>query len=183
MIYDRAHTRDMDELSGMSKVLPVTVVAFTIGGLVSMGMPGLSGFVAEFPIFLGLWQGGELFLESTFLGLNPSIYYPILAIISVFGIVFTAAYVMRAIGNVFFGKYEGEKWHDMRPLLAIDKLALIGFVSILIILGMFPNLIAPIIASGVAPVVNRIQETDPAFTVFDTLQSVATNIVSWLGGA
>jgi hypothetical protein len=71
----------------------------------------------------------------------------------------------------------------MRPLLAIDKLALIGFVSILIILGMFPNLIAPIIASGVAPVVNRIQETDPAFTVFDTLQSVATNIVSWLGGA
>ncbi len=183
MIYDRAHTRDMDELSGMSKVLPITVVAFTVGGLVSMGMPGLSGFVAEFPIFLGLWEGGELFLENTFLGLNPSIYYPILAIISVFGIVFTAAYVLRAIGTVFFGKYEGEKWHDMRPLLAIDKLALIGFTSILIILGVFPNLIAPIISSGVAPVVNRIQETDPAFTVFNTLQNVAANLVSWLGGA
>ncbi len=183
MIYDRAHTRDMDELSGISKVLPLTVVAFTIGGLVSMGMPGLSGFVAEFPIFLGLWQGGELFLNNTFLGLNPGIYYPILAIISVFGIVITAAYILRAIGTVFFGKYEGEKWHDMRPLLAIDKLALVGFVSILIVLGIFPNLIAPIVSAGVAPVVNRIQEMDPAFTVFDTLQHVAVNLVSWLGGA
>lgn len=183
MIYDRAHTRDMDELSGMAKALPLTVVAFTIGGLVSMGMPGLSGFIAEFPIFLGVWQGGNLFLENTFLGLNPSIFYPILAIISVFGIVITAAYVMRAIGTVFFGKFDRHHWHDMRPLLAIDKVALIGFAAILIVLGIFPNLIAPIVTSGVAPVVNRIQEADPAFTVFDTVQHLSVNLVSWLGGA
>ena len=60
MIYDRAHTRDMDELSGMRRALPWTVVAFIIGGLVSMGMPGLSGFIAEFPIFLGVWNGNSI---------------------------------------------------------------------------------------------------------------------------
>jgi NADH-quinone oxidoreductase subunit M len=65
MMYDRAHTRNMDELSGMSKVLPWGAVAFIIGGLVSMGMPGLSGFVAEFPIFLGVWEGNGLSLTGT----------------------------------------------------------------------------------------------------------------------
>jgi NADH-quinone oxidoreductase subunit M len=112
MIYDRAHTRNMDDLSGMARVLPWTVVAFTIGGLVSMGMPGLSGFVAEFPIFLGVWQGGTLSLRETFLNLNPEGFYPILAVITVFGIIITAAYVMRAIGNVFFGDYE-PWWSDL----------------------------------------------------------------------
>lgn len=58
MIYDRAHTRNMDELSGMMKMFPWVMVAFVIGSLVSMGMPGLSGFIAEFPIFMGVWQGG-----------------------------------------------------------------------------------------------------------------------------
>jgi NADH-quinone oxidoreductase subunit M len=64
MIYDRAHSRNMDELRGMAKVLPWAMVAFIIGGLVSMGMPGFSGFIAEFPIFLGVWRGGGLELAG-----------------------------------------------------------------------------------------------------------------------
>jgi NADH-quinone oxidoreductase subunit M len=49
MIYDRAHTRDMDELQGMRRALSWTVVAFIIGGLVSMGMPGLVRFHCRIP--------------------------------------------------------------------------------------------------------------------------------------
>ena len=183
MIYDRAHTRNMDDLSGMARVLPWTVVAFTIGGLVSMGMPGLSGFVAEFPIFLGVWQGGTLSLRETFLNLNPEGFYPILAVITVFGIIITAAYVMRAIGNVFFGDYEPEKWHDMRPLRAVDKVALVGFVVILIALGVFPMLIVPVVQSGVRPVVERLNDVQQAGTALDTVQSAATSLIIWLGGA
>ena len=56
MVYDRAHTREIGELGGFSKKMPWVAVAFIIGGLVSMGMPGFSGFVAEFPIFMGVWQ-------------------------------------------------------------------------------------------------------------------------------
>lgn len=183
MIYDRAHTRDMDQLSGMARALPATVVAFTIGGLVSMGMPGLSGFIAEFPIFLGVWRGGTIELNNTFLGLNPATYYPILAIISVFGIIITAAYIMRAIGTVFFGEYDAEKWHDMRPLLAIDKVALTAFVVVLFVIGIVPAVIAPIVEAGVAPVVNRLDMVQNGTTAWDTLHMTALNIIAWLGGA
>ncbi len=57
MVYDRAHTREIPELGGLQKVMPLVAIGFIIGGLVSMGMPGFSGFVAEFPIFMGLWSG------------------------------------------------------------------------------------------------------------------------------
>lgn len=183
MIYDRAHTRDMDSLSGMVKVLPAAMVAFTIGGLVSMGMPGLSGFVAEFPIFLGVWSGGTLNLPDTALNLNPANFYPILAIISVFGIIITAAYIMRAIGTVFLGDYDGEKWYDMRPLLSIDYLALAGFAIILIVIGIFPSVISPIVEAGVRPVVDRLDQVQQAGTVLHSVQTSAIDLFNWLGGA
>jgi NADH-quinone oxidoreductase subunit M len=166
----------------MVKVLPATMVAFTIGGLVSMGMPGLSGFIAEFPIFLGVWAGGTLDLQGTALNLNPSGYYPILAIISVFGIIITAAYILRAIGTVFLGDYEGERWHDMRPLLSIDYVALVGFVVILIVIGIFPTVISPIVEAGVRPVVDRLDQVQQAGTVLHSVQSSAIDILNWLGG-
>jgi NADH-quinone oxidoreductase subunit M len=185
MVYDRAHTRDMDELGGMMKVLPWAMVAFVIGGLVSMGMPGLSGFVAEFPILLGVWNGGTMNLSETISGLNPSDYYPIIAILASLGIVITAAYVLRAIGSVFFGNYDGHKWHDMRPLISLDKIALVGFVVILIVIGLFPSVIAPIIESGVSPVVERLQEAQEAQTagVFENVLTTASDVVQRLGGA
>ena len=77
MIYDRTHTRDMDEISGIARVLPWTVVAFIIGGLVSMGMPGFSGFIAKpinddvFPQQLAdlmegkeIWYAGERYANQ-----------------------------------------------------------------------------------------------------------------------
>jgi NADH-quinone oxidoreductase subunit M len=185
MVYDRAHTRNMDELGGMMKVLPWAMGAFIVGGLVSMGMPGLSGFVAEFPIFLGIWNGGTMELTETVSGLNPATYYPYIAILAALGIVITAAYILRAIGNVFFGDYDEHKWHDMRPLLGIDKLVLLIFVAIMIVVGFFPSVIAPIIESGVRPVVARLQEAQDAqaATILESMQIAASDLIHWLGGA
>jgi NADH-quinone oxidoreductase subunit M len=182
MIYDRAHTRDMDQLSGMSQVLSWAAVAFVIGGLVSMGMPGLSGFIAEFPIFVGLWEGNGMNFNGAF-DLNPGNYYRWIAILAVPAIVITAGYVLRAVGSVFFGEYDAEKWHDMRPILPIDKLTLAMFVAILIIIGVFPQIIVPIVESGMAPVVNRLNEAQQAMTILDTVQVGTTNLLQWLGGA
>lgn len=181
MIYDRAHTRNMDDLSGMSKVMGWGAVAFVIGGLVSMGMPGLSGFVAEFPIFLGLWQGNGINVNGA-MGLNPANFYRWIAILAVPAIVITAGYILRAVGKVFFGDYDAEKWHDMRPILAIDKLTMIMFVSILIIIGVYPQIIAPIVESGMMPVVERLQDAQQAMTILDSVQIGATNLLQWLGG-
>src|SRR5215211_7379094 len=85
MIYDRAHTRQIPELGGMNKVMSFAAIGFIIGGLVSMGMPGFSGFIAEFPIFLGVWREQWL-----------------VAVISSISIIITAAYIMLAVRRVFF---------------------------------------------------------------------------------
>ena len=186
MVYDRTHTRNMLDLGGMMKVLPWAMVAFVIGGLVSMGMPGLSGFIAEFPIFMGLWNGTSMNLTNTMAGLNPANYYNWIAILAVLGVVITAAYILRAIGRVFFGEYDEHKWHDMRPLLGIDKVALFTFSAILIVIGLFPSVISGIIESGMSPVVERVQEAqqlNASSTVFDSVYLAASDFVHWLGGA
>jgi NADH-quinone oxidoreductase subunit M len=147
-----------------------------------MGMPGLSGFIAEFPIFMGVWNGTSLNLDAVF-SLNPSSYYNWIALIAVLGIIITAAYILRAVNNVFFGEFDDEKWHDMRPLLAIDKFALIMFCALMILIGVVPNVIAPIVESGMLPVVERIQSAQQVLTVMDSLHVAATNIFQLFGGA
>jgi NADH-quinone oxidoreductase subunit M len=124
-------------------------------------------------------------LTETVSGLNPADYYPIIAILASLGIVITAAYVVRAIGRVFMGNYDSQKWHDMRPLLTLDKIALVGFVAILVVIGLFPSVIAPIVESGVSPVVDRLQEAQEAQTasVIENVYTAASSFVQRLGGA
>jgi NADH-quinone oxidoreductase subunit M len=186
IIYDRAHSRNMDELSGMMKVLPVPMVAFVLSCFVSMGMPGLSGFLAEFPIFVGLWQGNALnFGETpnTAFGLNPSDFYYLVAIISVFGIVFTAAYLLRAMTDVFFGEYDEHQWHDMRDILATDKIVLVSFCLIMVVIGLFPAVIAPIVEAGMWPVMNRVHQAMVDTGNITSLSDIASTLSTLLGGS
>ncbi len=53
LIYDRAHTRDIDELSGLAHTMPLAATVMVIAGLASLGLPAMSGFVAELLVFLG----------------------------------------------------------------------------------------------------------------------------------
>lgn len=131
MVYDRAHTRDIPKLGGFVKVMPLVAVAFIIGGLVSMGMPGLSGFIAEFPIFLGLWQR-----------------QPVVALVAALGIVITAAYIMRVIGRVFFGSMPAELEGHLSAITGQDKLALVLLSGLLILIGIYPAVMAPLVGSG-----------------------------------
>jgi NADH-quinone oxidoreductase subunit M len=135
MVYDRAHTREIPELGGFSKKMPWVAVAFTIGGLVSMGMPGLSGFVAEFPIFMGVWK-----------------VQPLIAIIAAISIVITASYIIRVIGRVFFGALpehfdHGE--HAVSDVTVLDKVALTLICLIMIVIGIYPSVMVPLVQSGV----------------------------------
>jgi NADH-quinone oxidoreductase subunit M len=132
MVYDRAHTRDIPRLGGMIKPLPLVGVAFIIGGLVSMGMPGFSGFIAEFPIFIGMWRTQWL-----------------VAVIAAISIVVTAAYVMLVIRRVFFGKMPEEFEGHIGPVNVLDKIALVLICVIMIAIGVFPSLMVPWVQSGV----------------------------------
>lgn len=136
MVYDRAHTREIPKLGGFRKAMPLVTVAFIVGGMVSMGLPGFSGFVAEFPIFLGLWKA-----------------QPLVAIIAVVGIVITAGYVMRVVRGVFFGEMPSEFEGHITPITNFDKVALVLLTGVLILVGVYPGVIAPLIESGAETVV------------------------------
>ena len=130
MVYDRAHTRQIPELGGFVKKMPWVAVAFIVGGLVSMGMPGFSGFVAEFPIFMGVWE-----------------YRPWIAIVAAISIVITASYIIRVIGSVFFGEMPA-RFEHIGDVTVLDKIALVVLAGILIAIGVFPSLMVPMVSSG-----------------------------------
>ena len=152
MVYDRAHTRDIPSLGGFMKVMPWVGVAFVIGGLTSMGMPGLSGFIAEFPIFQGMWAASEQ-ISLRMGGFELSNYYSVIVVLSALGIVITAAYVLRVAGQVFFGEFDAKKYHDVDDIQAVDRIVLILLGAPLIILGLYPPIMAPMIESGIRPVI------------------------------
>ena len=134
MVYDRAHTRDIASLGGLIKKMPWAAIGFIIGGLVSMGMPGFSGFVAEFPIFMGAWQTA-----------------PVVAIIAILGVILTAAYILLTIRRVFFGELP-ENLTNISDISWRDKLV-IGVLSLVMIaVGIFPSLLTTMIDSGVTSI-------------------------------
>jgi len=89
MVYERTHTRVLDELEAMrlNKALPFAAVTFVVAGLASMGMPGFSGFVAEFQVLIGAWRT-----------------WPTFAVLSGVGILIGVAYTLRVVGKAFFSE-------------------------------------------------------------------------------
>ena len=151
MVYDRAHTRDIPSLGGFAKKMPWVAVAFILGGLASMGMPGLSGFVAEFPIFQGMWAASQN-ISLHIGGFTLQNYYSIIVIIAALGIVITAAYVLRVTGQVFFGEFDAKKYPEVGDIAITDRAILILLGAPLIILGVYPTIMAPMIESGLRPI-------------------------------
>lgn len=131
MVYDRAHTREISQLGGLVRKMPVAAVGFIIGGLVSMGMPGFSGFIAEFPIFMGVWQ-----------------VQPAVAVVAVLGVIITAAYILLVVRRVFFGELP-PGLSGAADVTLKDKISTVLLAVIMIALGIFPGLMAPMISSGV----------------------------------
>ncbi len=132
MVYDQTHTRDIASLGGLAKKMPFAAFGFIIAGLVSMGMPGLSGFIAEIPIYMGAWQVA-----------------PIVAIIAIISIVITAAYILLTIRRVFFGDLPSQYEEHVHDISVRDKIS-IGLLSLFMIgIGLLPQLMVPLIETGV----------------------------------
>jgi NADH-quinone oxidoreductase subunit M len=133
MVYDRTHTRNIGELGGLFRKMPYAAVGFIIAGFVSMGMPGFSGFVAEFPIFMGLWR-----------------VQPIVAIIAILGIIITAGYILVVMRRVFFGDLPAAFEKQVGNITLMDKIVVVSLSAIMIAIGLFPQaLMAGIVQSGV----------------------------------
>ncbi len=131
MVYDRAHTRDIGKLGGLVRKMPWAAVGFIVGGLVSMGMPGFSGFVAEFPVFMGAWKSA-----------------PLVAVIAVVGILITAGYIFLVVRRVFFGDVPQEL-AAVGDVTVRDKIVIGLLAAIMILIGWFPSLMVRMVESGV----------------------------------
>ncbi len=151
MVYDRAHTRDIPSLGGFVKRMPWVAFAFVLGGLTSMGMPGLSGFIAEYPIFMGMFGATDVRMQ--FAGSTVTDYYPILAVIAIIGVVITAAYVLRVTGQVFFGEFNEKKYSDVGDIYLTDRIILLLLGLPLLIIGIYPAIMSPMVEAGMRPVV------------------------------
>jgi NADH-quinone oxidoreductase subunit M len=111
VIYDRRHTRLIEDYSGLAAVMPVYTFAFLLATLSSIGLPGLNGFVGEFLILTGSWAR-----------------HPVAVILAATGIVLGTVYMLSLVQRVFWNALthdENRTLADMtwRELLAFSPLA------------------------------------------------------------
>ena len=147
MVYDRTHTRQLDELGGLAKVIPFAWVTFMVAGAASMGMPGFSGFVAEFQILVGAFH-----------------MHPILALAAGLSIPLTVAYIMNANDKVFMDQdqpaRDGGHGHDHKPgsgeshpvlppITLPERVAAIILMALLVIVGVYPSIMLNMIKANV----------------------------------
>lgn len=132
MIYKRTHTRKIEELGGIIKSMPFIGTVFMIAGLCSLGLPGLSGFVAEMTIFVGAWQ-------------NEGLFYKISTIIACASIVITAVYILRASGRAITGPVSNEDFAKLKDAGFAEKTASVLLVAAILLIGFTPFLLINLI--------------------------------------
>jgi len=130
-MYEKTHTRNISELGGLAHQVPRLAIGFMIAGLASLGLPGTVNFIAEFTIFIG--------------SINV---FPVLTILGIAGIIFTAVYILRMIANVLFGPRRSE-WDHLTDIRGPELVPLVLLGSVIFLGGLFPNLLMGLIDSGV----------------------------------
>jgi len=121
VIYDRAHTRDISAFGGLAVKLPVYAGLMAMTAFASLGLPGLAGFIGEFLCFLGAFQTWKI----------PTV-------ISVLGIIATAAFFLRMIQKVFLGKFN-EKWAGLEDMTARELVSIVPLAVLTVLFGVYPK--------------------------------------------
>lgn len=137
LVYDRTHTREITAMGGLARGMPLIATVFVVAGLASLGLPGLSGFVAEFLVFVGTFS-----------------VWSQAAVVGVATIVITAGYLLWLLERVFFGP-ERPEWANVRDASRLESVTICTLVALIVLLGLFPALLADIVVPGVIPIASR----------------------------
>jgi len=143
LVYDKTHDRNLDNLGGLARRMPVIVVVFSIAGLASLGLPGTSGFAAEFITFVGS------FSSTAFEGIR------LYTILGVLGIVVTAGYILWMLQRIFYGP-PMEKYDNVPDADTIEKVCIFSFVGAIMLVGLYPAVLTDIIKMGIEPITRLI---------------------------
>ncbi len=121
VIYDRAHTRGLNEFGGLMNQMPRYAGVMTVAFFAALGLPGLSGFISEAFSLLGAFKT-----------------FPTLTIISVVTIVLTAGYMLWTLQRVFLGALP-EKWKNLTDMNGRETFMLVTLSVVVIFLGIYPG--------------------------------------------
>ncbi|HJB84357.1 MAG TPA: NADH-quinone oxidoreductase subunit M [Candidatus Alistipes merdigallinarum] len=143
MIYGRTHTRDIREMGGLMKIMPFLSVCFVIAGLASLGLPGLSGFIAEMTVFVGAFEHTDTF-------------HRVFTIIACSSIVITAVYILRMVGKVFYGAVQNKDHLALTDAVWFERLSVIVLIVAIAGLGMAPLWMSDMIHESLAPVIEQL---------------------------
>ncbi len=142
MIYGRTHTRTVSEMGGLMKVMPFLSVAYVIVGLAGLGLPGLSGFVAEANVFVGSFN-------------NPATLNRICTVLAVLSIVVTAVYVLRAVNGLVNGPIK-EQFTTLTDASLLEKIPVTILLVCLFGMGILPGWIVELVNNAVHPIYNNL---------------------------
>ena len=143
MIYGRTHTRDIRCLGGLMKIMPFLAVGYVIAGLANLGLPGLSGFVAEMTVFVGSFQ-------------NPDLFHRTCTIIATMSIVITAVYILRVVGKILYGTCQNPEHLKLTDATWDERFAVICLIIAVAGLGLAPYWVSHVISGSVEPIISQL---------------------------
>ena len=133
-IYGRTHTRDIREMGGLMRIMPYLAVCYVIAGFASLGLPGLSGFVAEMTIFVGSFSAGM----TDYLAGAGSLKL-VFSIIACCSIVITAVYILRVVGKLLLGPVQDEHHLSLTDATWWERVSTATLIICVAAIGCFPN--------------------------------------------
>ena len=129
VIYDRRHTRMVEEFGGLARVMPVYAALFVIVTFASIGVPGTNGFVGEFMVITGAYVSEVL-----------GVFSGIQSVGAAAGVILAAVYMLGMVQKMFFGPLTNPKNKHLTDLTPRETLALAPLVAMIFVIGLFPSI-------------------------------------------
>lgn len=143
MIYSRTHTRQITEMSGLMRIMPFLSSCYVIAGMASLGLPGLSGFVAEMTVFIGSFQHTDMF-------------HRVFTIIACTSIVITAVYILRVVGKILYGEVQNKAHLQLTDATWYERISAVCLIAAVAGIGMFPSWITNMISQSLNLIIERL---------------------------
>jgi NADH-quinone oxidoreductase subunit M len=160
MIYDRRHTRMIGDFGGLASVMPAFSTMLMITTLASIGLPGLNGFVGEFPILLGAFK-------------SP-VASRVYAVLASTGVILAAVYMLWMVQRVVFGKVTNEANRGLADLAPREWVIILPIVAACFWIGLYPAPITSRIEPSVRALLDRHQRAS-------TLEEAVPAHTAWIG--
>ena len=140
LVMHNTHERDIGKLGGLARQIPIITVIFTIAGLGAMGVPGTSGFISEFMVFLGSF--GSTVLHAR-----------VLTVIAILGILMGAGYFLWLLQRVFYGPPQ-DKFNGVKDADKLEIFYSALFIVMIFGIGLDPSILTNIIKTGVSAIIH-----------------------------